>query len=198
MKISADKKKQILLDSFDLLKENYSENSSALLDIIEKMVKIDFDISVSMWKYLIEKNPDVLYSGYSFAFSIMYEMKKQIGIKRLANLVTSDDFLKKAIFQECGDLSYTPLEIVEYYIKSGNYNMADELLHLIKSNSHDKHSMYKVLDGVIPEKDSKLSEDAFDFLMGWIDTISNKEECAKLNLRMLDFMDEDDEDEDDE
>ena len=48
MKISAGKKKEQLLDSFDLLKTDYGENSSSLRDIVEKMAKIDLDTAVSM------------------------------------------------------------------------------------------------------------------------------------------------------
>lgn len=199
MKISTEKKKQLLLDSFDLLKGNYHENSRALQDIVEKMIKIDLDVAISMWKCLIKENPDALHSGYEFAFSIMYPLEEAIGIKRLAYLVIDDEFLKTSIYGECGNLQYEPFEIITYFIEVGKLDIADELLKLAKSNPHDSHSLYDILDHVIPEKGAKISEDAFDFITSWIEAVPSKEERAKLNLRMLDFMDEDDdEDEDDE
>lgn len=194
MKISAEKKKQVLLDSFDLLKSNYHENSRALRDIVKKMIKIDIDIAISMWKYLIRENPDVLHDDDSFAFSIMYPLEEAIGIKRLAYLVVDDNFLKMSIYGECGDLRYEPFEIITYFIEIGKLDVADELLKLAKSNPHDSHSLYDILDQVIPEKKAKMSVEAFDFITSWIETVPSKEERAKLNLRMLDFMDEDEED----
>ena len=50
-----------------------------------------------------------------------------------------------------------------------------------------------ILDNIIPDKDEKITEDTFDLLNRWIEKVPRKTERAKLNLKMLDFMDEDDE-----
>lgn len=76
MKISREKKHQILLDTFDLLKSNYEDNAVELRDVIGKMSKIDLDTSVQMWKYLIKSYPSVLHTTDDFAFSVMYAIEK--------------------------------------------------------------------------------------------------------------------------
>lgn len=193
MKISAEKKKEQLLDSFDLLKTDYGENSSSLSDIVEKMAKIDLDTAVSMWKYLIKENPDVLHTDDDFGFWFMYALEKKIGIEKVAEIVSNDNFLKESIYKNCGDISSTPLDVVSLYVSQGKLGLANELMDLIFSNKNKVNSLYEILDNIIPDKDEKITEDTFDLLNRWIEKVPRKTERAKLNLKMLDFMDEDDE-----
>ena len=104
MKISAEKKKQLLLDSFDLLKEKYTENRVALHDIIEKMAKIDIGMSIDMWKCLIKENPEVLHTTNDFASWLMFPIGEIIGDGKLAKIISEDDFLKTSIYGNCGDI----------------------------------------------------------------------------------------------
>ena len=191
MKISAEKKKQMLMDSFELLKDDYDDNDRSLIDLIGKMTKLDVQVSVEMWKYLVKNNRDVLHDGDDFAFSIWYAIEKAIGEEASDKIVLEDEFLKKSIYAECGDLRWNPLEAIENLIKKGNLSLADELLQLVSSNKYREQSMYEVLDAVIPE-DEQITEEAFDFLNEWIGKIRSKSERAKLNLKMLNFVEEED------
>lgn len=198
MKISAEKKKRMLEDSFDLLKDDYKENRVALHDIIEKMAKVDVNIAVSMWKCLIKEYPGVLHTEDDFGFWMMYAIEKGVGEGKTAKIVSEDEFLKKSVYGECGDLKLSPLGVVRLLVSQNKLNVASELMDLIFSNKNKCNSLYDILDGVIPDSDEQITEEAFELLSDWIKMVPGKIERAKLNLKMLDFMDEDDEDEDDE
>ena len=43
MKISNEKKKEILLKNFEIIKDNYVDNRNTLSDAVVKMFKIDID-----------------------------------------------------------------------------------------------------------------------------------------------------------
>ena len=194
MKISAEKKKQLLLDSFDLLKENYTENRVALHDIIEKMAKIDIGMSIDMWKCLIKENPEVLHTTNDFASWLMFPIGEIIGDGNLAKIISEDDFLKTSIYGNCGDIRYDPLWILGLLISQNKLDIANELMDLILSNKNRCNSLYDIVDGALPSSNSQITEEAFELLRSWIEMIPGKTERAKLNLRMLDFMDEDEDD----
>ena len=192
MKISIEKKKQLLLDSFELLKDDYEENQSSLHDIVGKMAKIDTDISVSMWKYLIEKNPKVLHNEGDFGYWFMDAIERAVGEEGIVKIVTADDFLKKSIYGGCGDLDSNPLYVIQWLILKDELSTASELMELVFSNKHKSNSLYHILDNIIPDEDEQITEEAFELLNSWIKKVRGKAERAKLNLKMLDFMDEDD------
>lgn len=197
MKISPEKKKQIILDSFELLKSDYNENRVALWNAVGKMSKIDTETAVTMWKYLIKDNPDVLHASGDFSFSVMYSIEEAIGKNKTYRLVANDDFLKESIYKESGELECCPLYAIGFFIETNELTTANELLELIVANSYAKVSLYHVLDEIIPDdpdEDERMSDEAYNLLSGWIEKVANKKERAKLNLKMLSFMDEDEED----
>lgn len=191
MKISAEKKKQMLMDSFELLKDEYKENRFSLIDLIGKIAKIDTPTAIEMWKYLIKNNPDALHDSSDFGFSTWYDIEKSVGQETVDRIVMEDEFLKRSIYGECGDLGCSPLYAVSRLILRGELSTADEILQLIRGNRHREQSMYEVLDEVIPE-DEQITEEAFDFLNDWIGKIRSKSERAKLNLKMLNFVEDED------
>ena len=192
MKISAEKKKQMLMDSFELLKDNYDDNGRSLIDLIGKVAKLDLPAATEMWKYLVKNNRDVLHDGDDFAFSIWYGIEKAVGQEAADKIVMEDDILKKSIYVECGDLTCNPLIAIKNKVLKGELSEADELLQLVYSNKHREQSMYEILDDIIPEDDEELEEEGFDFLNEWIGKIRSKSERAKLNLKMLNFVEDED------
>lgn len=191
MRISPEKKKQMLLDSFDLLKEDYDENISALHDIVEKMAKIDVDVAVSMWKCLIKENPEALHSEDDLGWWFMYAIEEAVGEEKCAQIVADDEFLKTSIYGSCGDVRSCPLSAIGVFISKDKLDIASELMNLVLSNKNKCNSLYDIMDGVIPGEDEQITEEAFNLLSEWIKLVPGKAERAKLNLKMLNFMDED-------
>lgn len=190
-RIAVSKKEQFLLDTYDLLKVNYSANRWSLWDLIGQMAKINRDSAVSMWKELIAANPDVLHSSEDFGFSIMYRMEEAIGREWIFRLVAEDDELRNAIYSELGDMKLSPIHAIQFYVLVNAVYLADDLLELTFQNKYRCNSFYEILDCIIPDFSGEhITDEAFELLMKWIEKIEDPEEKAKLNLKMLNFMDE--------
>lgn len=191
MKISASRKKIFLQETFELLRDEYVPNADAIKDIIGKMAKIDCVCAVEMWKYLIENYPEILHSYYDFGYIIMNTIEQVVGNEKVYRLVTEDTFLKNAIFSELGDMQYTPIQTIRFYVFSGKTELANDLLILSYNNKYRRTSFYQILEGVVEyHPDETMTTEAFELLMKWIEKVSNKQERAKLNLAMLNYMEE--------
>lgn len=190
-KISVSKKKTFLQETFELLKEDYLSNGKAILDIIGKMAKLDCDCAVGMWKYLIDRYPEVLHGFYDFGYLIMNTIEQAVGREKVYQLLTADAFLKNAIFSELGDMQYSPIQAIRFYVFSGQTEIANELLMLSYNNKYRRTSFFEILDGILNNYyDERLGDDGFEMLMGWIAKVEGKQERAKLNLAMLNYMEE--------
>lgn len=190
-RIAASQKEQFLLDTYDLLKANYSANRWSLWDLIGQMAKINRDTAVLIWKELIAANPDVLHSSEDFGFSIMYRMEEAIGREWAFRLVAEDDELRNAIYSELGDMQLSPIHAIQFFVLVNAVYLADELLELAFKNKYRCNSFYEILDCIIPDFSGEhITDEAFELLMKWIERIEDPEEKAKLNLKMLNFMDE--------
>lgn len=190
-RIAASQKEQFLLDTYDLLKTNYSANRWSLWDLIGQMAKINRDNAVLLWKELIAANPDILHSSEDFGFSIMYKIEEAIGREWAFRLVAEDDELRNAIYSELGNMKLSPIHAIQFFVLVNAVYLADELLELTFKNKYRCNSFYEILDCIIPDFSGEhITDEAFELLMKWIERIDDPEQKAKLNLKMLNFMDE--------
>ena len=73
--------------------------------------------------------------------------------------------------------------------------VADELLGLVYKNKYKNSSWYEVMDQILEDADEmEISEDAYELLEMWCNKAKKKEERAKLSIKMLEFMHEEDDD----
>lgn len=182
-------RKALLLDTFDLLKSDYSENGRSLRDIIDKMGKLDFELAVEMWKYLIQENPDYLHETDDFGFGVMFSLTQSNGETKVYNYVYEDAFLKQKIYGEGGGDDDVPLRGIQYFLHNKELDKANELFELALSNNYSDLSSFDVINYSIPYEDEKVNKAAFDLIKVWIDRIDNEKERAKLQLRLLDYLD---------
>ena len=182
-------RKALLLDTFDLLKSDYSENGRSLRDIIDKMGKLDFELAVEMWKYLIQENPDYLHETDDFGFGVMFSLTQSNGETKVYNYVYEDAFLKQKIYGESGGKDDIPLWGIRYFLHNKELDKANELFELALSNNYSDLSPFDVINYSIPYEDEKVNKPAFELIKVWIDRINNDQERAKLQLRLLDYLD---------
>lgn len=194
MRISSNEKKDFLLETFELLRQNYQRNKYELRDCIAKIAKIDLTLAIDLLKTLLLENPAANHTTDDFSFGFMYSLEKVIGEEELYKIVAKDNELKNAIYGEAGNLHLIPLFLIRYLISIDDLETANEILQLIDGNPYLKNSWYDILKEIIPSDDTTISENAFDLLSMWIEKVSDREELAKLKLKMLDFLDDEDDD----
>lgn len=196
MKMSSDKKKQMLLETFETLKNNFISNDESLAKLIGKMAKIDIDTAIEMWKYILNKYPSILKSSnYYISVGIMFSIEESIGEVEIYKLIVEDEILKKCVFKDAGRIFFSPVFSIRHYFEINELYIANELLTLVKNNKHHNSSLYEILDEVVPE-DCVITGEAFDLLNEWISKVKDKEQKAKLNLKMMDLADYEEENDD--
>ena len=200
MAISNEKKKETLIKNFDILKDNYEENGSSLASVVVKMFKLDADTAVDMWTYLLTKHIAAVKDegSWSITGSIMYKGGEAIGKERLCEIVLGNPVLKNTIFSfTCDDIHLVVDDIIRRKIETDDLQVADELFDLVYKNKYKNSSWYEVMDQILEDADDmEISEEAYELLETWCDKVKNKEERAKLSVKMLDLL-HDDEDDDD-
>ena len=192
MKISNEKKKEILLKNFEIIKDNYVDNRSTLSDAVVKMFKIDIDTAVDMWSYLLTKHSSHIKGRDSWCLtgSVVYEGGKVLGKAKMGEIILCNPVLKKAIFsQTCHDIYIVVDDIIRIKIETNDLQEADELLSMVYKNKYRDSSWYKIMDEIVRE-DMEITEEAYDLLDMWCDKVESKEERAKLSIKMLEFIDE--------
>lgn len=190
MKISVEKRKMILLESFEVIKDNYVDNKNNISELIGKMFKVDETLAIDMWLYILKKHNSFLKSdSYSLAEGLIYQAQNNIGKEKIANIVLNNPIIKEACFSKAEFVSVCTVEIICQIIKQNELNTANELLLLIQNNNNKRCSLYDVIENAIPFGE-EITEEAFDLLNSWINKIDNKEERAKLNVKMLEFMED--------
>ena len=76
MNISKEKKKEILLHSFDIIKDNFEKNKLEFCEAIAKMVEIDKETAIDMWLYLLKKHEREIgsYNSHFITTMIAYDI----------------------------------------------------------------------------------------------------------------------------
>lgn len=194
MGISNEKKKEILLKNFDIIKDNYEKNNVGLASAIVKMLKIDSDTAADMWSYLVTKHASKVNSrdAWFLTGNIMYEGGKAIGKDDMAELVLNTPVLKNAIFAQAGDdIHLFVCDIIQKKINAGELQAADELLSLVYNNKYKNDSWYVILDNIIPDNpnDLEVTDEAYELLDMWCDKVTDQEDRAKLSIKMMEYMD---------
>ncbi len=191
MKMSKDQKKETLMSSFEMLKENCTENEEAIKKIISEMLKLDKNTAIEMWEYILKKNAHLIKSTYMYYLTegIILYGSAVIGQVEIENIIIGSNILKKGIFKHALAFKGNAAEIISNKIKQNELSIANELLELAYNNKYREWTFYNVLDSVIPYEGS-ITQEAFDLLTMWIEKINNKQEKAKLNLKMIDFIEE--------
>ena len=192
MKMSKEKKKEILLKNFEIIENNYEKNSEAISDIVRKMLLIDIDTAVDMWIHLIKKYEHEVKNHNSFYITggISYYGGQDIGEAKMDKIILSTPELKNAYFSlmsehtdvHCGS-------IIRNRISANDLIVANELLELLYNNPYRNDSWYDIMEMSMPwAHECQITTEAYDLLEIWCDKVEDEEERAKLSIKMLEYF----------
>lgn len=190
MKMSKEKKKEILLKNFEIINKNFGENGRAMREIIIKMVSIDMDTALDMWKYLIKEYENEIKNGDSWCLTggIYYDSAKIIGSGKMDSIILSTPELKRAIFSIAQSVDLSATIIIRNKLETNDVSFANELLQLLYNNPYKEKSWYYIMDDIMPTENNDLSNETYELLEMWCDKVENEEERAKLSIKMLDYV----------
>lgn len=203
-----ESKEAILVDSFNILKDDIERHDSKLATIVEKMITINAGLALEMWKFLLENGQQVLKeSGYTLTGGIIYDFKNRIGAEGVIQVFKDHDDLVEACFGISNDVyTYSISEAIQY----GEISLADRMLSLAQINPYKDNSFAEILEEVCDtfasdfediqtfdedwddqdEHDRKviLASSGSNLLLRWVQTVTNSEQRARLNVTLIDYV----------
>ena len=191
MKMSKDKKKEILLKNFEIIKEDYENNQVSIAKVVSEMFGIDETMAIDMWVYLLNTHGEYVKSedSYFLTGSIAYNGSEKIGDVKMDKIVIENPIIKAAMFAHtCDGIHDAVGEIIGRRISANDLQTADELLQLVYENPYKNSDWYSIMDRVLDGVDV-LTENGYELLEMWCEKADTKTERAKLSVRMLEYID---------
>jgi tellurite resistance protein len=202
MKLSKDMQKDILLQSFEVLKSDFEANDTEIAEAIGQMADIDIDIAFDMWEYILDSNPNLITDNegyindnkaYCITSKILFEINRNIGYINSANAIKTRTKIKEAIFKKSANIDGNQCSIISQYISEGDLETANEILSLVTENKYNKGKGFSetlggIFQTIIDELDSDVDENSIEFLHYWIQQIKNPTEKAKATIRLMKLM----------
>lgn len=197
MKISLEKQKEILLESFSILKGNFNKNTSKLGDIVSKMFSIDIETAIEMWTFLLNNNIDYVRDPYNSAVltnGIYLGSASVLGVKRVGEIVFANDALKQMLFRHAAEKGYTSMDIIIHFICEDELDKADELLGLVYcKKGKTEVSFGDYLEFLVDQlgasyNNHNISEQGVNLILSWAEKVKDPEEKAKINVSILQLM----------
>ncbi|MBU6089460.1 hypothetical protein [Mammaliicoccus sciuri] len=201
-------KEEILLNSFNILKENLNSNIKKISEIINKVSKINFDLSIEMWKYiLIEGESYLKLNGYFYTGSILYNMSINFDDSKVISVIEEHEEIFVSCYNKSSDIYHY---LVSDMFESGKINLADRTIELIYQNKVKENpfvfylieiceyfdNSFKDLSNFDPtwmdnnEHESRvnIASEGSQVLLKWIDKIKDKEQKSSLMVSMVDYV----------
>lgn len=187
MGMSSEIKQQILYDSFDMFKDDWSNNANTLKSTIAKIATFDLSAAIQMWTYLLKKHSRKIKSDSEITSGILNELPEEA-----YNEIAETNFIIEKIFKEACE-PWEAVNIISYFIKLADYYTANKFLELVSTNktvseynytdyksSNLSTCLYSTLTDLY-----NLNESDIEFFSGWIERIEDKSEQMKLKVLML-------------
>lgn len=210
-----DQKKDILLDGFEVLKDDVENNSESLAEIVAKMFAFDKYIAINMWEYLsrrYDKKHEMCIGD--FCNSIIYEAEKHIEKIELINIIKNNEVIKEAVFGTRHDAFMIPTDIIPFCITTGLFSIADEFLNLycngeslsgnfplvdvlldavdkaeyeyqVKKREHEYAVQRAIRLGEQVSEFNSNKEEIIIFIYEWSKRLNSKADLAKINVALL-------------
>lgn len=211
IKITKDRKEELLLESFELLKDEVEENKDDLYSIMGQMMEFDCPTTLKMWNHLIEQNSQNIMKDkekYGIRDALTGTMLHELtGWDEFANmevLFVNDKKLSNFVYSQTPDIYWGTCVIVNL-IKQNNLIEANRLLELCYNNklAQKETSFSKMLKTLIeggllrecPYGSSiswgyseTYNDDAKSLIQSWINRIEDKKERAKVSVAFLKML----------
>lgn len=191
MKMAKDKKKEILLKNFEIIKEDYENNQVSIAKVVSEMFAIDITIAIDMWVYLLTTYEKYVKGedSYFLTGGIAYDGSNKIGDAKMDDIILNNPIIKKAMFAlTCDGIHDAIGEIIGRQISLNELQVADELLHMAYENPYKNSDWYSIMDRVLDGIDV-LTEEGYELLEMWCEKADAKSERAKLSVKMLEYID---------
>lgn len=182
-------KKELLVDTFEVLKDMWPAKREAIVKIFRSMRIIDLDKMMEMWEYLIKKNELTThqndYESWNLLEGIVYDVFLDGCLIKYADApfslaVYQNRTINKYLFSVNPRLAEYTSAIIANLMLEIPLNEIGKILNSIGSRKNQENGLGNILTWIIERfrYDENLDKKIKDFLLNYIGSMADKTERA--------------------
>lgn len=182
-------KKELLVDTFEVLKDMWPAKREAIVKIFRSMRIIDLDKMMEMWEYLIKKNELTThqndYESWNLLEGIVYDVFLDGCLIKYADApfslaVYQNKTINKYLFSVNPRLAEYTSAIIANLMLEIPLNEIGKILNSIGSRKNQENGLGNILTWIIERfrYDENLDKKIKDFLLNYIGSMADKTERA--------------------
>lgn len=193
MGLSNDKKKDMLLQSFNVLKSNIENHSDKIKEIIGKMSKLDLQTAIEMWEFVLGKGKNLIHDSskaYRLCGGIIYDLEQAIGKNAVMDIIESNGMIRKNVYGQSGDICCSTYCSAKKFIEINNIELANEIITYFYENKYKSQTFAEILEQLCDFNvdEIKLSPDTVEMLLSWSEKLNDEEEKARIMVTLTDYI----------
>lgn len=197
-------KEELLLQSFEVLKDNLDKNDEKIKDIIIKIAKNNLPLAIDMWRYvLVNGEAYIKEHGYRVVYGVLQELGNKIGVEEVLNILQENDDILESTFGKTG---CTSPDYLWYALRYNYPDLAEKMYELLKKNRFKDDSLTEIIETVCESfaNEFEYIQDADDdddyvaeehranevanILLGWVKNLRDKEAKARITVTLIDYI----------
>ncbi|ULT55864.1 hypothetical protein L1999_22665 [Neobacillus drentensis] len=203
---SSKNKEELLLQSFEILKNNLEDNSGKIREIIAKIAKSNITLAIDMWKYvLINGEAIIKRDGYSFTSGMLYSLEQKIGGEELIIILNENEDILEYVFGK-SDSIYS--SYIWDALRYGYIELAEKMYTLVKKNRYKENSLTEFIEEICDsfasefdyiqdvddddddsyEEEENRANEVANVLLKWVGNLRDKEAKARITVTLIDYV----------
>ena len=182
-------KKELLIDTFDVLKDMWPAKREAIMKVFRSMRVIDLDKMLEMWEYLIKKNEVTAHQNDYESWKLLEGVVQDVftegclisyADKTFSLAVYNNEIIRKYLFSVNPQLEKYTAAIIANLMSEISLNEIEKILNNIGSRKSQENGLGNILTWIIERfrYDEDLSKEIKDFLLYYISSMADKTERA--------------------
>lgn len=182
-------KKELLIDTFDVLKDMWPTKREAIFKVLKSMRVIDLNMMMEMWEYLITKNDTLArqndYESYYLFDGLIHEMflngcLVHYADKDFAMAAYQNETIRKYLFSINPQMGENTSALISQLILQLPMNEIGKILDKIGSRKVFENGFGEIITWIIQhlKYEDKLNKKMKDFLFNYISALSDRTERA--------------------
>lgn len=203
--MNKETKEQMILESFDILKDSWEDKRGAIRRLLNNMFDINPQSFINMWLYILKHNSKNLFVSDSWG---AYELTEQIvndiygrnagnyndeydneNEEMMYKLVFDNKELYTLLFGKSSTIGEYTSFLLSHLIASNNTSKLLEVLKLIDNNSNKDETIGAILTEAIEHIEVDVPKQNIECLENFVAKISDKTDRAEAFTALLSLDD---------
>ena len=182
-------KKELLEDTFEVLKDMWPAKKEAIIKILRSMRVIDIDKMMVMWEYLITKNEVITYQNDYESWNLLEGIVREVFLDgcllnyadaQFSLAVYQNKTISKYLFSINPRLGEYTSAIVANLMREIPLKDVEKILNHIGSRKSQENGLGNIITWIVEHfrYDENLSKEIKNFLLNYIGSMADKTERA--------------------